>query len=337
MIKIGTATFPYNVFCAVGARGFLGEGYLHDRFFRHIPGCTWEETNSAFKTVTLEKREGNMPLCNDGIHPRETFSRSIVVEPFSGHVLNAVSWSNFGLEFYAKQGIWQEMCKKESIVISIGTESTEMDGRLREIEGMRKILIRWFKIDQRRNVVLHLNFGCPNVQRFSYSSEIYTEIRESLTRLQEIGLPIVVAFNPITPAEIIAKVTDHRACSGLWLSNTVPWGYPLGEGKEWKDIFGSHTSPFQKRGFNQSGGLSGPYCLPLVIRQVAAVRKECLGIPIIAGNGIQCAEDGIRVIDAGANAIAIGIVKIVRPWRMRSIITGVNQYCYQRERLLGWD
>jgi dihydroorotate dehydrogenase len=46
----------------------------------------------------------------------------------------------------------------------------------------------------------------------------------------------------------------------------------------------------------------------------------------VAGNGIQSVSDVAYVREAGANAVAIGTVGMVRPWRMRSIIKAGNSY-----------
>ena len=65
-----------STFCAVGARGFAGEGYPFHKPWGLV-GMTWEGTAFAGKTMTLEPRDGNMPLKADGVTPKELFPKCI--------------------------------------------------------------------------------------------------------------------------------------------------------------------------------------------------------------------------------------------------------------------
>jgi heptaprenylglyceryl phosphate synthase len=53
---------------------------------------------------------------------------------------------------------------------------------------------------------------------------------------------------------------------------------------------------------------------------VLEARRLEIETPIVAGNGIQRRSDVALLRKAGADAIAIGTVAMVRPWRMAAII-----------------
>ena len=47
--------------------------------------------------------------------------------------------------------------------------------------------------------------------------------------------------------------------------------------------------------------------------------------PIVGGGGILSVRDAFDMLDAGANAIELGSVSILRPWRVAGIIRAVNR------------
>jgi dihydroorotate dehydrogenase len=139
----------------------------------------------------------------------------------------------------------------------------------------------------------------------------------------ELGIPIVVNFNPVVPGQIMLTAADHPACDALWIANTIPWGDPS---VDWQAVYKSTESPLKRRGLPVPGGLSGPACLPVTIDKIKEARGLDIVKPIVAGNGIQSPADVQAVRQAGADAVAIGIVGLVRPWRMRRIIRAANRF-----------
>jgi dihydroorotate dehydrogenase (NAD+) catalytic subunit len=59
-------------------------------------------------------------------------------------------------------------------------------------------------------------------------------------------------------------------------------------------------------------GLSGPAIRPLAVRSVFEIYKE-VDIPIIGMGGISSIEDVIEFIMAGASAVSIGTMTMVKP------------------------
>ncbi|HVE80643.1 MAG TPA: hypothetical protein VNA68_00665 [Candidatus Dormibacteraeota bacterium] len=308
-----------NVFCAPGARGFGGEGYPFHKAARLL-GMTWKGTTFVAKTMTMRACIGNLPLKGDGMTPKEKRPRSVVVKPFSGHVLNAAGLSNPGAAWLFSRAGWNNLT--EPFVLSFMAAEETPEARMNELNQFVTVFEHYLYAlsDFQAPVALQLNFGCPNM---SFRADaLLDEIREMLELASGLSIPLIANFSPVTPEQVVAQTASHPACDALWIANTVPWGYPE---IDWQRIFGTEASPLREQGFEQSGGLSGPACLPLTAALVKKAREYGISKPIVAGNGIQRAEDVLLLKDVGADAIALGIVGMVRPWRMRGIIRTANE------------
>lgn len=317
-----TATFGRvnfgSIFCAPGARGFYGEGYPTHAYLKYL-GLTWRGTAFAGKTITLLPRQGNMPLEKDGVTPCSIVPPCIIPKPWSGHMLNAVGLSNFGVQFYMDLGKWQKLT--QPFCLSWMAVSETKEERLEEAREFVRVTTDFFH-SLRTPVALQVNRACPSIKTFLDDPEIETtEIIEILEILATLKIPLILNFNPLVPIELLVAVSEHPAVSALWIANTIPWGSP---GVDWMEIFGADVSPLITRGFKQAGGLSGPACLRITIRKLYLARHRGITIPIVAGNGIQCTE-GVQKLRGLADAIAIGCVALMRPWRMKSIISAAHR------------
>lgn len=308
-----------EVFCAPGARGFFGEGYPYHRVARLL-GMTWEGTGFVSKTIVYPERAGNMPLRADKLTPKERLMpRSIVVKPWSGHVLNAVGLSGPGAEWAFEAGRWQ--ARTDNFMISFMSVAGSPDERLAETKQFVELLTRELP-NFKGQVAVQANRACPTTGH--PPEEFYAETTEMLDLLGALDVPVMVNFNPTVPAEVMVATAQHQVCSGLWVGNTIPWGDLR---INWQAIFGSDESPLAKRHLPVvgGGGLSGPACLPHTIERVVEARRLGITKPIVAGNGIQQPSDVRLVRRAGADAVAIGVVAMVRPWRMKSIIKAAQK------------
>lgn len=315
-VRIGNVIFPYNVFCAVGARGFFGEGYWFHRYLKLL-GLTWKETNFAAKTTTWEKRVGNMSLADDGISPSELFPRCIVAHLFSGHVLNAVGLSGSGAEDLLGRGLWQSLTEPFAMsFMAVGKTAEE-----RKAEYLSfATLLEQNRSDFEAKFILQLNFGCPNAGL--KLDELFDQIIEVLGIMAGLGIPIVPNFNPLVPPKMLKMLEETGLVAGFWIANTIPYDHDgLG-----RSIFGKEVSPLLERGFPSAGGISGPRCLPYVLRTVFEARRMGVILPIVGGNGVQTPYAVKLLAEAGADAVAIGTIAMVPPRMvfMRSVIKTAN-------------
>lgn len=113
------------------------------------------------------------------------------------------------------------------------------------------------------------------------------------------------------------------------MSNTIPWlenatwTYKLATLIDWPALFEDTISPLERRGYGQ-GGLSGWPLLNLVVEWVATARQIGITLPIKAEGGIQKKKDIRRLATAGADAIGLGCVSFLRPWRLKGLINYGN-------------
>lgn len=314
-MQLSGIDFP-NVWCAPGARNFEGSGWWYGRLAKLLPGYTWDNTGFVTKTSTLDQRDGNMPLKADGKTPRQKLPRCIKVYPFSSHVLNAVGLSGPGLR--AVLDMLLSNVPTQPFMISIMCVS---ENHLLELQDMLALISNFAECCP-TDFITQLNLACPNTGEDL--TKFYEELKSILDCFQAHELPVVLNFNATVPVKVLQEADAHPACVGFWIGNSIPWGT---DGINWKKfsrlsrrIRGrGASSPLRRRGFTD-GGLSGPDCLPLTVAKIKAARLAGVTKPIVAGNGIQHLEDINALADVDATAVALGVVGMLRPWRMRKLI-----------------
>jgi dihydroorotate dehydrogenase len=169
-------------------------------------------------------------------------------------------------------------------------------------------------------VGLQLNLSCPNV-REQTKQEAFNLVKKAHTQLDQLsvlGIPIVVKLNLLVKPSFAPDIARHPACTGLCISNSIPFGEVLPEWW-WKEHF-PNGSPLARRGFG-NGGLSGAPLLDEVLFWLRQFRRFDKDTYINAGGGILDPNDVIRLLEQRADSIFIGSVAILHPWMVRKIIT----------------
>lgn len=315
------------VFNASGARGFAGEGYWFHRPWWPL-GLRWSGAEFVAKTTTLLPRPGNMPLGKD-YTPSELRPKCVVVKPLKGVVLNSVGLSGPGAEALFRS--WREAWPRTRRgFISFMSVQDSPGGRLAEAEGFAKLFHDFALQVGTLNVGLQVNFSCPNVSL--PTDKLVSEVGEVLGAFDEsrdCGVPVVAKFSAATPvADVVKACMDSSNCDGISVSNTIPWG-KLPHAIPWRDLFGISESPLAHLG---GGGLSGKPLLPIVKDWVFEARKLGFTKPIVAGGGILSKGDADVMLDVGADAVELGSVAILRPWRVAGIIKHVLMRTGWKER-----
>ncbi len=311
--------FP-RVFQMSGVTNFFGEGYPFHRVWKQV-GMDWSGTTFVAKTTTLKAREGNMPRREDGLTPKEWKPRCIIVKPLKGVTLNAVGLSGPGLSALLDDGRWQK--RINPFWISFMSTAKNPKDRLQELEDATEML-SVFKRDFIARIGLQVNYSCPNVGLDA--TKLVDEVQTALTVVARLDIPIMPKFDLRIFPKAIADISTHPTCDAVHLTNALPWGsFP--SDINWKKLFGNDSSPLAKYG---GGGLSGKPLLPLLIRWLVEARS-LIHKPIVAGGGILSPSNAERVITLGADAIALGTIGILRPWRMKETIH--TAYKLYREEL----
>jgi dihydroorotate dehydrogenase (NAD+) catalytic subunit len=303
-----------HVFNASGARGFFGEGYWYHPLAWPF-GLDYEGSTFVAKTTTLGARAGNMAL-TDKWRPYALIPDCIVVKPLKGVVLNAVGLSGPGCTALVKE--WLKESSPGQFVISVMSVASTPKERLQEAKAMFELLRPLVLFQGTSFMALQINFSCPNVGLDT--SHLVDEVQATLDESAKLGVSTMIKLNALVPPSVAHRMTQHEGCDALVVSNTIPWGQ-MPEVIDWKKLFGSDVSPLARYG---GGGLSGAPLLTIVSTWIELARHAGIKKAIVAGGGILSKADAGQMLDAGASAIELGSVSILRPWRVRGIIQYVN-------------
>jgi len=293
-----------RIYNASGALGIDGKGYWYDKFLNLIPGHDFDDSTFIAKTVSLDPRYGNLPL-KKNLKPKNKWPDCIKIWPFSGHMMNAVGVSSPGLETLLNEEIWDD--RLDAFLISIIPVRETYIERMKEIREISDLISKHKFIT---SVGIQLNISCPNI---NIDVDGYSEIYTYLSFLKDTKLPIDLKINVLTPVEKIIRLVNELDINinMVTCSNTIPFGsFP-------NEIDWTKYSGLEKYG---GGGLSGPILLPYVIDWIKRFRNLEKIFPLKACGGIFSKEDVDKVVEAGADAIEIGTVKLMRPWRIKSIV-----------------
>ena len=321
-----------TVIGASGIQGFFGEGYPYHKWFKFIPGFSFEGMTFCAKTVTVHPRKGNMPLSpKDKITPLEFMPASIAVSPLTKSAVNAVGLANPGIDYILSTGKWQTM-NDRPFMISYMPVADGTDQIAETMNFMYRLMDQ--KIN-RKGVGLQLNISCPNTGHGTNNTNI-EHIHKLLDILSELQIPIIPKINALVSVEDAIEISKHPTCDAICVSNTIPWNdLPF---EKQIALFDSIESPLEKywsKKYNgnpiftipkQSGGVSGAYLFPLVRNWVIKARMKGFDKPILAGGGIMSKNDVHALFLAGANAISPGSVVFLRPWRLQGIINTGREY-----------
>lgn len=301
---------------AAGAQGFFGEGYPFHRWWK-LAGLTFKDCGFVAKTTTLPARPGNMPLGNAGITPSEWKPACIVVRPLKGVVLNAVGLSGPGATPLLRDGRWQQRNSEPFFLSFMSVQKTadERLAELREFVALLKTHLARFNAP----VGLEMNFSCPNAGL--NPSSLVHEVGTAFELAAALGIPLQPKFNATVPVEAVCEACQHEACDALTMSNTIPWGQ-LPDQINWCGLFGTAESPLAHLG---GGGLSGWPLTTIVCRWIRAARDCGFSKPIWACGGVDSRRAVYQMKEAGASGVQLGVVAILSPWRMRSIIRCANE------------
>jgi len=245
------------------------------------------------KTVTLEKREGNLP-------PR-------ICETRSG-IINAIGLQNPGVEEFIKNNKeWFESLNTK-IIVSVSGKNVE------EYVTVCIKLRENLEID-----AVELNVSCPNEKKggfsFSHDPDAVYEIVESVKK--ETDLFVITKLSPWTHIiKEVASASESAGSDAICASNTIP-------------ALALNLETGKSRIGNVTGGLSGPAIKP-VSQKICYDIINTVSIPVIGAGGIENAEDALEYIMLGATAVEVGSANLYNPLACVEIIDGIGEYLKNR-------
>ncbi len=303
------------VWGASGVQGFFGEGYWFHKPLRPL-GLDFSGATFVAKTTTLLPRAGNMPLASD-FRPREWSPQCIRANFWEGVALNAVGLSGPGVVRLLETGLWQK--RRKPFFLSFMSMGKSRDERLGELQDFVALLAAE-QTSFRAPFGLQLNFSCPNAGH--ELDELTEEAEAALDVAAKLAVPLVPKFNLLLSPYRARRVSEHKACDALCITNTLPWSALSAEDRVL--LFGTTTSPLAHLG---GGGISGAYLLPKLLCWLVDARVAGLKKPINAGGGILSHSDAYAVWTAmgPGQSISLGSVAFLRPWRVRGIIRAMKR------------
>jgi dihydroorotate dehydrogenase (NAD+) catalytic subunit len=304
-----------RAWCSAGARNFFGDGWPHHRWLGPL-APDFRGSMLVAKTTTVEPRDGNLPL-DDDLMPTEARPACIVVNFRKAAVLNAVGLSGPGLVALLADGRWQAM--GEPFVLSFAAVAADAAGRDRQAESAASRLnAAWPGFSTR--FAVELNVSCPNTESNPAAVEWARALLWTFAAHLS-GVPLIPKINILLDVSAAREIAEHRDCAAICVSNTIPYG-ALPDRIDWQGLFGD-VSPLAHLG---GGGLSGAPLTPLVREWVAEFRRIAPDVPLVAGGGVMRPTDATALLDLGADAVEVGSVAIVRPWRVGAIIKAINEW-----------
>lgn len=227
------------------------------------------------KTVTPAPRMGNPP-------PR-------TVETSSG-MLNSIGLDNDGFDQFLVEKLPYLAKLGTAVIVNIAAKTNDefasMADRLNSAEGVAAV---------------ELNISCPNVSGgvdFATDPELAASVVRTVRSAGP--LPVIAKLTPnVTSVIPIAQAVADAGADAVSLVNTFQ-----GMAINWKT-----RTPVLG---NVLGGLSGPAIKPLALRIVWQV-AQAVDVPIIGVGGIQCLDDVMEFLVAGASAVQIGTANFYNP------------------------
>lgn len=223
-----------------------------------------------------------------------------------GGMLNAIGLQNSGIDVFVKRDIPFLKQYDTKIVVNVCGRSTED-----YVEVVERLAEE--PVD-----LLEINISCPNVKEGGIAFGQDPRAAEAITKAvkEKAGQPVIMKLSPnVTDIGEMARAAEAGGADGVSLINTLT-GMKI-------DI---HKRTFALA--NQTGGLSGPAIHPVAVRMVYQA-AHAVRIPVIGMGGIQCAEDALEFILAGATAVSVGTANFRNPYATVEILDGIRAYMEQ--------
>jgi dihydroorotate dehydrogenase (NAD+) catalytic subunit len=247
------------------------------------------------KGISLAPRAGNPP-------PR-------IVETPCG-MLNAIGLQNVGVKRFVDEKMTYLRGINVPVIVNILGDTVE---EYREITRMLA--------DTEGIAALEVNISCPNVKKggvaFGNDPRMAAAVTSAVKEVSSV--PVMVKLSPnVSDVTLVARAVEDAGADSVSLINTL-----IGMAIDLE-----RRKPVLA---NVIGGLSGPAVKPVALRMVYQV-AQVVKIPVIGIGGIDCTEDALEFLVAGASAIQVGTANFVNPRVSEDIVEGMSSYV-KRNRL----
>ncbi len=272
--------YEFDIATASGALGY-GRGWWWEEFFLIPLGVIRPEAFTIItKTLTKLPRVGNL---------KWWCPWRCVRLLGGGNVVNAVSLTNPGMEWWIREGYPKYVQQnKQNTIVSIMPEN-ESDAAL----------MGTFLRMQRDIKGVEVNVSCTNVKSVSLDQKIDHAVKIVMAVQRTCGHPVGVKLGWQDPYLFITKELEG-VIEWVDLINTVPWDY----------VFPHKKSPLAKYGL--TGGVSGPKIAPFARQCLDLVVDSKVRVPVLSGGGINSYQELNRRFKKAA-AVTLGSPFLTAP------------------------
>ena len=167
---------------------------------------------------------------------------------------------------------------------------------------------------------LELNVSCPNIKaggaQFGTDCNLLAQVVAACRQVTT--LPLITKMSPNVPnIAQLAKAAEDAGSDALAVTNSFP-------------AMAIDIETRRPKLANITGGLTGPAIRPLAIKLVWEA-AQAVKIPIIGMGGIQCADDAIEFLMAGATAVAVGTANFYEPQTPLHVIAGLREFMERKK------
>ena len=241
------------------------------------------------KGISLSPRAGNPP-------PR-------IVETACG-MLNAIGLQNVGVTRFIEEKMTYLRGINVPVIVNILGDSVEeyreITRRLADTEGI---------------AALEVNISCPNVKKggvaFGNDPRMAAAVTTAVKEVSSVPVMVKLSPNVSDVTEVARAVEDGGADSVSLINTLIGMAIDL---ERRKPVLA-----------NVIGGLSGPAVKPVALRMVYQV-AQVVSIPVIGIGGIDCTEDALEFMLAGASAIQVGTANFINPRVSEDIVEGISAW-----------
>ncbi len=241
------------------------------------------------KGISLSPRAGNPP-------PR-------IVETPCG-MLNAIGLQNVGVMRFIEEKMTYLRGINVPVIVNILGDT---------IEEYREITLRL--ADTEGIAALEVNISCPNVKKggvaFGNDPRMAAAVTSAVKKVSSVPVMVKLSPNVSDVTEVARAVEDGGADSVSLINTLIGMAINL---EARKPVLA-----------NVIGGLSGPAVKPVALRMVYQV-AQVVKIPVIGIGGIDCTEDALEFMLAGASAIQVGTANFVNPRVSEDIVEGISNW-----------
>jgi len=210
-----------------------------------------------------------------------------VLMPITGGWVNAFGITNKGLNWFIDREFPNYSYR--NLIVSITDHLP------------KEIVIMTRKLNALDIMAIEINLSCPNTPAWIDLQRAGKKTEQLLIAVREVsGHPIVAKIGFLTTDERkqLSEIFCKSKIDAVDMINTIPF---------------ANLFPGQKSPLRFGGGVSGSIIKENALEQVRWF-SENTDLPIIGGRGVGSKKDVDDFLVAGAKAVSVGSVHILRPW-----------------------